>query len=70
MKGNRTVRRTTLARGDAARRWDQAYLHLLGWAAPKGTAKKEVPEARSDLHPGINPAPSAGPQDRPAARKA
>ena len=35
MKGNWTVRRTTVARADAARRWDQAYLHLLRWAAPE-----------------------------------
>ena len=62
MKGNWTVRRTTVARADAVRRWDQAYLHLLGWAAPKQTTmKKEVRDARGDLRPGIHPASSPGP---------
>ncbi len=66
MKGNRTVRRTTVARADAARRWDQAYLHLLRWAAPKETTKnnKEVPDASGDLRPGFDPAPSASSEGR------
>ena len=29
MKRNWTVRRATVGRADAARRWDQAYVHLL-----------------------------------------
>jgi hypothetical protein len=71
MKGNRTVRRTRVARADAARRWDQAYLHLLRWAPQKQTTQKEeVPDARGELRPGIHPAPSAGEQDRPAGGKA
>src|SRR5215210_1549486 len=45
MKRNWTVQRTTIGRGDAARRWDQAYLHLLRWAASKKTPKKEVSDA-------------------------
>jgi hypothetical protein len=49
MKRNWTVRRTKVARVDAARRWDQAYLHLLRWAPQKETTKKEVPDARGDL---------------------
>ena len=62
MKRNWTVRRTTVARADAARRWDQAYLHLLRWAATEGKPpmKREVPDARGDLRPGFDPAPSAG----------
>jgi hypothetical protein len=71
MRRNWTVRRTTVGRADAARRWDQAYVYLLRWAAPKETAmKEEVPDARGDLRPGFDPAPSAGPQHRPAGRKA
>ena len=69
MKRNWTVRRTTVARKDAARHWDQAYLHLLCWAAPMETTKKEVSDACSDLCPGVHPALSAGEQDRPAGRK-
>jgi hypothetical protein len=66
MKDNRTVRRTTVARADAARRWDQAYLHLLRWAAPKETTKndEEVPDANGDLRPGFDPAPSASSEGR------
>ena len=71
MKLNWTVRRATVGRADAARRWDQAYVHLLRWAAPKQTTMKEdVPDARGDLRPGFDPPPSAGEQHRPAGRKA
>jgi hypothetical protein len=66
MKGNRTVRRTTVARADAARRWDQAYLNLLRWAPPKQTTKndEEVPDASGDLRTGFDPAPSASSEGR------
>ena len=70
MKGNWTVRRTTVGRADAARRWDQAYVHLLRWAAPREIANEEVPDARGDLRPGVHPALSAGRQDRPGAPQA
>ena len=62
MKRDWTVRRTTVTRGDAARRWDQVYLHLLRWAVSKETPKEEVPDARSDLRPGVHPASSARPE--------
>jgi hypothetical protein len=70
MRRNWTVRRTTVGRADAARRWDQAYVYLLRWAAQRETTNEEVPDARGDLRPGFDPAPSAGPQHRPAGRKA
>jgi len=70
MKRNWAVRRTTVGRVDAARRWDQAYLHLLRWATPEESHKEEMPDARGDLRPGVHPAPSAGPEDRPAGCKA
>ena len=61
MKLNWTVRRATVGRADAARRWDQVYVHLLRWAATKQTTmKEEVPDARSDLRSGFDPAPSEG----------
>jgi hypothetical protein len=69
MKRSWTVRRTTVGRADAARRWDQAYLHLLRWATPD-ESHKEVPDARGDLRPGVHPAPSAGPEDRSAGPEA
>ncbi len=66
MKGNWTVRRTTVARKDAANRWDQAYLHLLRWAPQ--TRQESQPEgvndACSDLRSGFDPAPSANSGDR------
>ena len=63
MKLNWTVGRATLARADAARRWDQAYVHLLRWAPTKQTTmKEEVPDARGDLRAGFDPLPSAGEQ--------
>ena len=60
MKRNWTVRRTTRARSDAARRWDQAYLHLLRWAAQ---AQQEgqmegVNDACGNLRSGFDPTPS------------
>jgi site-specific DNA recombinase len=55
MKRNWTVQRTTIARGDAAHRWDQTYLHLLRWAVLKETPKEEVPDARGDLRPVSTP---------------
>ena len=71
MKRDWTVRRTTVGRGDAARRWDQVYLHLLRWAVVKETPKEEVvADASGDLRPGVHPAPSAGPENRSAGRKA
>ena len=54
MKRSWIVRRTTLGRHDAARRWDQAYVHLLCWALPKETINKEVPDASGDLRPGFD----------------
>jgi hypothetical protein len=62
MKRNWTVRRTTVGRADADRRWDQAYVHLLRWAAPKENTNEEVPDASGDLRPGFDPPPSAGEQ--------
>jgi hypothetical protein len=66
MERNRTVRRTTVARADAARRWDQAYLHLLRWAPQKETTnnEEEVPDASGDLRPGFDAAPSASSEGR------
>lgn len=71
METNRAVRRTTVSRTDAARRWDQAYLHLLRWAAQAsqqedpqaGNLQREVSDACSDLRSGFDPAPGAGPGD-------
>jgi hypothetical protein len=45
MKGNRTVRRTTVARADAARRWDQAYLHQ---------TRPAIAQRRAAARPGRN----------------
>ena len=72
MKGNWTIRRATVARADAARRWDLAYVHLVRWAPTKETTNNdgEVPDASGDLRPGFDPAPSAGEQHRPSGRKA
>jgi len=65
MERNLTIRRTTVARADAARRWDQAYVHLLRWAPQKETTtKEEVADAHGDLRPGIHPAPSANSEGR------
>src|SRR5215217_2180785 len=61
---------TELDRSTHDGRWDQAYVHLLRWAAPKETTNEEVPDASGDLRPGFDPSPSAGEQHRPAARKA
>ncbi len=70
METNRAVRRTTVSRTDAARRWDQAYLHLLRWAAhpsqesPQAeNLQKEVSDARGDLRSGLDLTPGAGPGD-------
>jgi hypothetical protein len=65
MKRNRTIRRTTVARKDAAHRWDQAYLHLLRWVAQarQENQPEGVDDARSDLRPGFDPAPGTSSED-------
>src|SRR3712207_4052643 len=66
---------------DGARRWDRAYLLVLGWsrtedrpALPEpGTSSRhpqEVGHEDGGLCPGLDAATGAGPNHRPAARTA
>ena len=66
------VQRQVLAVPDGQRRWDQAYLRLLSWAAaaapPPATVvsdqqRWEVHDARRDLCAGIDAAPGTGADD-------
>src|SRR3954453_17220536 len=63
---------------DGARRWDRAYLLILGWGtaiapppAPSTSARREQEgEHDGGLCARVDPAPGAGPDHRAAARAA
>jgi hypothetical protein len=74
MKQSWKVSRQFQPTGDAERRWDQAYQHLLGWTLPSDTlsaplpsflppAKAEVRDEDCDLCAGINKPPDPGSND-------
>jgi hypothetical protein len=72
LKPNWAVRRTTMGRSDAARRWDQAYLHIIKWAAQQ--SKEDRREATADesgnLRPGLYLTTDARPERRSAGGEA
>jgi hypothetical protein len=59
------VRRQTVPRSDGARRWDQAYQHLLRRTTPPQVVlqSEEVQDASSALCPGLDHSAGAGPDD-------
>jgi hypothetical protein len=66
-----SIKRSSVARPDGARRWDTAYQLLLQWgkqqptgalAAPGTTQKEESHEYRL-LRPGLDPPTTADPHD-------
>ena len=62
MKRNHRVRRQTLQRPDASRRWDRAYQNVLQWALETDpdsvpgakNAKEEEFNAGSGVHTGLD----------------
>jgi hypothetical protein len=63
------VRRTVAARDDGQRRWDYAYQFLLQWATDSSAERCSAPtqqeegNERGDLRSGLDPTPTAGPDD-------
>ncbi len=69
MKQEWMIHRQITPQPDGQRRWDLAYQSLLKWvqtANPTslpGQTKQEANHASSDLHPRIDPAAGADPDD-------
>src|SRR3954449_2883967 len=78
MRPPRQGRHRQRAAADGVRRWDRAYLLILGWGAaidpppaPSTSARREQEvEHDGGLRARVEPAPGAGPDDRAAARAA